>query len=189
MRLVVRWATIQHCYLQWMNSSDSWCGNIKLKWHDWTFWLIAPGTRHHLTSPHLGAQHKESDQKMYWRKHLPGPGWGWWPCAATACSHHCRHCRPRLQDWTTLWTVNSPLASPPGLAVNCRLTSVEQYSSKMANKTIPKAGTDINLGCLESRLEKQEATVEECSPERGREREREGGRGAGMGDHLCCHLP
>ena len=44
----------------------------------------------------------------------------------------------------------------------------------MANKTIPKAGRDINLGCLESRLEKQEATVEECSPQRER-------GGAGMG--------
>ena len=49
------------------------------------------------------------------------------------------------------------LSSRPG-------PGVEQYSPRMANKTIPKAGTDINLGCLESRLEKQEATVEECSP-------------------------
>ena len=60
---------------------------------------------------------------------------------------------------------------------------VEQYSPRMANKTIPKAGRDINLGCLESRLEKQEATVEECSP--GRERE----RGRGCWDRRPSMLP
>ena len=117
----------------------------------------------------LLAEHKDSSCKMYWRKHLPGRGWGWWPCAvrepavATADTAACR-------------TGQSSQLSP---CSRCRLTCVEQYSSKMANKTWAKAGTDINLGCLESRLEKQEATVEECSPERERGREREGG-GAGM---------